>query len=293
VPAIFIGDGHLVENEITSDAVKKLLDTPAAAEPPWNVSEDQLAKARASLGGRFRSLKMVTVAAAGLLDGVNPCAFATIIFFISYLAMIGRKGRELISVGAAFSAAVFLTYLAIGFGFFAFLQSLADLMRTLSLILYILIAAIALAIGLLSLYDFVLIRKGDLRDMKLQLPAALKRRIHFTISRRSRMRNYLFGALAAGAIVSLLELACTGQVYLPTITWAVQDASLRPYAFPLLVLYNLMFVTPLVAIIVLTYYGLSSQELALFLHRRAAAVKLLTAVFFFGMAALLLYNIIP
>ncbi len=293
VPAIFIGDGYLIEKEITWDTVKKLLDTRAAAEPPWEVSEEQLAKARASLGGRFRSLKVVTVAAAGLLDGVNPCAFATIIFFISYLAMIGRKGRELISVGAAFSAAVFLTYFTIGLGFYKFLQSLADLMRTLSLILYIVIAVIAFVIGVLSLYDFVLIRKGDLRDMKLQLPAALKRRIQLTISRKSRMRNYLFGALVAGAVVSVLELACTGQVYLPTITWAVQDPALRPFAYRLLVVYNLMFITPLVAIIVLTYYGLSSQQLALFLQRRAAFVKLLTAVFFFGMAGLLLYNIVP
>jgi len=293
VPAIFIGDGHLVENEISWDAVKKFLNTPAAAEPPWNVSEDLLAKARASIGGRLRSLKVATVAAAGLLDGVNPCAFATIIFFISYLAMIGRTGRQLISVGAAFSVAVFLTYLAIGFGFFKFLQSVADVMRTLSLILYVVIAVIAFVIGAVSLYDFVLIRKGDLRDMKLQLPAALKRRIQLTISRKSRMRNYLVGAVVAGAVVSLLELACTGQVYLPTITWAVQDPALRPYAYRLLVVYNLMFVTPLVAIIVLAYYGLSSQQLSLFLHRHAAVVKLATAVLFFAMAGLLLYNIIP
>ena len=292
VPAVFIGDGHLVENEITWDAVKKLLGTPAAADPSWNVSDELLVKARASIGGRFRSFKVVTVAAAGLLDGVNPCAFATIIFFISYLTMIGRTGRELISVGAAFSAAVFLTYLAIGFGFFKFLQSVADLMRTLSLVLYFVIAVIAFVIGVVSLYDFVLIRRGDLRDMKLQLPAALKRRIQLTISKRSRMRNYLFGAVVAGAIVSVLELACTGQVYLPTITWAVQDPALRPYAYRLLVVYNLMFVTPLVAIIVLAYYGLSSQQLSLFLHRHASVVKLATAVFFFGMAGLLLYNIV-
>jgi len=80
------------------------------------------------------------------------------------------------------------------------------------------------------------------------------------------MRNYLVGAAVAGAVVSLLELACTGQGYLPTITWAVQDPPLRPYTYRLLVVYNLMFVTPLVAIIVLTYYGLSSQQLALFLQ---------------------------
>jgi len=292
-PSIFIGTGYLIEDAITGEAAEKLLDSPEAAQQPWDLTEKQLNKARASIGGRFRSLKVLTVGAAGLLDGINPCAFATIIFFISYLAMIGRKGRELILVGAAFSVAVFVTYFAIGLGFFQFLQSIADLMQTLSLILYIAIAIIAIVIGGLSVYDFVLIRKGDLRDMKLQLPPALKRRIQLTISKRSRMRNYVFGAAAAGFAVSLLELACTGQVYLPTITWAVQDPALRQLAYPLLLVYNLMFIVPLVVIIVLAYYGLSSQQLAAFLQRRAAVVKLATAIFFFGLAGLLVYNIIP
>lgn len=292
-PSIFVGKGYLIEDAITGEAAEKLLDSPEAARKPWDLTDEQLNKAEASIGGRFRSLKVVTVAAAGLLDGINPCAFATIIFFISYLAMIGRKGRELILVGAAFSVAVFLTYFTIGLGFFQFLQSIADLMKTLSLILYIAIAIVALVIGGLSVYDFMLIRKGDLRDMKLQLPAALKRRIQLTISKRSRMRNYVFGAATAGFIVSLLELACTGQVYLPTITWAVQDPALRQFAYPLLIIYNLMFIIPLVAIILLAYYGLTSQQLAAFLQRRAAVVKLATAIFFFGMAGLLIYNIIP
>ena len=292
-PSIFVGKGYLIEDAITGEAAEKLLDSPEAARKPWDLTDEQLNKAQASIGGRFRSLKVVTVAAAGLLDGINPCAFATIIFFISYLAMIGRKGRELILVGAAFSAAVFLTYFTIGLGFFQFLQSIADLMKTLSLILYIAIAIVALVIGGLSVYDIVHIRKGDQRDMKLQLPAALKRRIQLTISKRSRMRNYVFGAAIAGFIVSLLELACTGQVYLPTITWAVQDPALRQFAYPLLIIYNLMFIIPLVAIILLAYYGLTSQQLAAFLQRRAAVVKLATAIFFFGMAGLLIYNIIP
>ena len=292
-PSIFIGKEYLIENAITGEATEALLDRPEAARKPWDLTEEQLNKARASIAGRFRSLKVVTVAAAGLLDGANPCAFATIIFFISYMTMIGRKGRELILVGAAFSVAVFLTYFAIGLGFFQFVQSIAVLMQTLSLILYIVIAIIALVIGGLSVYDFVLIRKGDLRDMKLQLPAALKRRIQLTISKRSRMRNYVFGAAVAGFVVSLLELACTGQVYLPTITWAVQDPALRQFAYPLLVVYNLMFIVPLVAIVFLAYYGLSSRQLAAFLQRRAAVVKLATAILFFGMAGLLIYNIVP
>ena len=292
-PSIFVGKGYLTEKAITREAAETLLDSSEAARKPWELTGEKLNEARASIGGRFRSLKILTVAAAGLVDGINPCAFATIIFFISYLAMIGRKGRDLVLVGTVFSVAVFLTYFTIGLGFFQFLRSIADLMKTLSIMLYVVIATIAIVIGGLSVYDFVLIRRGDLRDMKLQLPRALKRRIQLTISKRSRMRNYVVGTALAGFVVSLLELACTGQVYLPTITFAVQDPELRQLAYPLLVVYNLMFIVPLVAIIVLAYFGLTSQQLAAFLRRRAAVVKLATAFFFFGMAGLLIYNIIP
>jgi len=290
VPSMFIGNGFLVGDMISREAVENLLNAPGADQAPWNLTKEQLEKAEASLGARFRSLKIGTIAAAGLLDGINPCEFATIIFFISYLAMIGRKGKELLLVGAAFSAAVFLTYFMIGLGFFQALRSLAGVMQKLSIAVYIVIAVIAFVIGAVSLYDFVLIRRGKLRDMKLQLPAFLKRRIQLTISKRSRMRHYLVGAAISGSMVSVLELACTGQVYLPTITWAVQDPALRQFAFPLLIVYNLMFIVPLVVIILLTYYGFTSKDLTAFLERRAATVKLATALLFFAMSGVLVYN---
>ena len=70
-------------------------------------------------------MSVVAVAAAGLLDGVNPCAFTTLIFLLASLALAGRGRREVLAIGAFFSLAVFLTYLAIGLGFFAALRAAA------------------------------------------------------------------------------------------------------------------------------------------------------------------------
>jgi hypothetical protein len=62
------------------------------------------------------------VLAAGLLDGVNPCAFVTVIFLLSYLSLLKYRRRDAMLVGAAFTAAMFATYLylLIGLGFLAF-----------------------------------------------------------------------------------------------------------------------------------------------------------------------------
>jgi hypothetical protein len=46
-------------------------------------------------------------------------------------------------------------------------------------------------------------------------------------------------------IVSVLELACTGQVYLPTISFVVGIPEMRASAIAYLVMYNLVFILPL------------------------------------------------
>ena len=55
---------------------------------------------------------------AGLLDGLNPCAFATIVFMVNLLLLLGHSRRRILEVGLTYSAAVFVTYLLIGLGLF-------------------------------------------------------------------------------------------------------------------------------------------------------------------------------
>jgi len=60
------------------------------------------------------ALTFSTVTAAGLVDSINPCALATIIFFIAYLRIRHFSIRKMMLAGCAFCLGVFLTYLAIG-----------------------------------------------------------------------------------------------------------------------------------------------------------------------------------
>ena len=71
------------------------------------------------------NLNWIPVFLAGLLDGINPCAFTTLIFLISYLRLLGRRGREVLKIGFSFTLAVFVSYFLIGLGFFQALR-LAD-----------------------------------------------------------------------------------------------------------------------------------------------------------------------
>jgi hypothetical protein len=55
-----------------------------------------------------------------------------------------------------------------------------------------------------------------------------------------------------------------------------------------LILYNFVYIAPLLVIFGIAYWGVTSEQLALFLQRRASTIKLLTFLFFFGLATILI-----
>jgi len=291
-PALFIGDEYLIGTDITVDAIIALVEkyAPTGAERVWADFDPE--EAQRSIVERFRSFGVLTVALAGLIDGLNPCAFATLIFFVSYLTLSGRRGREVLLVGLAFTLGVFLAYLAVGLGFYKVLGLLGDLLTTLGRWFYGLTALLCVVLAGLNLVDFFKARRGDIGDMTLNLPHALRMRINAVVRRGRGRQAFLVGSFVTGLIVSLLELACTGQVYLPTIIFMVSQPQMRGRALLFLLLYNLLFILPLMVVFVLVYHGTGSKQLTRFLQRRAAAVKLGMVLLFAGLAAWLAVSVV-
>jgi cytochrome c biogenesis protein CcdA len=218
------------------------------------------------------------------VDGLNPCAFATLVFFVSYLSISGRKGREILAVGAAFTLGVFLAYLGIGLGLYQVLGMLGDLLTRLGRWVYGLTAVLCAGLAVFSLLDYLKARRGDIGDMSLNLPHKLRMRINAVIRRGRGAQAYVLGSFVTGLIVSILELACTGQVYLPTIIFVTSIPGLRVRGILYLALYNLLFVVPLIVVFVLAYYGTTSKDLTRFLQRNAATVKLGMVLLFASLA---------
>ncbi len=235
----------------------------------------------ASLSAR---LAFLPILAAGLLDGVNPCAFTTLVFLLSALALAGRSRRQMLWIGACFTAAVFLTYLAIGAGLLQGVRLAGAFPVVAAALRWLLIAGLVV-LAAMSLYDYRLVRAGRSKDILLQLPDRFKQRIHRDIRERTRAAGLAASSLALGFLVAVFELACTGQVYFPTLVYLVR---IRPDAgsFFYLLLYNLGFILPLGVVFLLAWLGVGSQRLAGFARRSLAGVKLALAVLFLGLAAL-------
>ncbi len=290
-PAFFVGKDHVLEDDISQKKLSELADrySETGAEPFWrNLSPEDTERAEAFITRTYDSLALAAIALAALGDGVNPCAFATIVFFVSYLTMLRRRRNEILLVGSAFALAVFLTYFLVGVGFLNIVKRMTDI-AILSRVIFGGAAALCVVFGIMSIYDYFKAKSGKTSEMALQLPAFLKKRIHATIREKARARGLVAGALIAGFTVSILEFACTGQVYLPTITYmATQKTSALGY----LLFYNFLFILPLLAVFGVVYFGVSSQAIAKMMERRVGAVKLILAAVFFVVAALLLWSVL-
>ncbi|GAB4113384.1 MAG: membrane protein [Candidatus Caldatribacteriota bacterium] len=292
VPVIFIGEEYLFRNEITLENLETLVQKYSAIEniPPWEQVKDEEQTAQERIIARFQSFGLAAVAVSGLIDGINPCAFATIIFFISYLTLVNRKGKEIIWVGSIFTLAVFLTYFLVGTGALKVITTLSFL-PLVRRIFVLVTALLALILGIVALRDYLQFKKtGSTKDAKLQLPDFLKKRIHKTIRQNVRLSNYLIMAAVTGFLVSILELACTGQIYLPTIIFISNIPQLKNNALIYLLFYNFMFVVPLILVFSFTYWGTSSAQWANLTENNYGKIKLAMTVLFFGLAALLFYT---
>ena len=290
-PVFFVGDDFLDAESLSRASLSALADSHATegSAAYWrSIGQDELELARAEVENVFRSFTILAVALAGLGDGVNPCAFATIIFFVSYLGMIGRKRSEILIVGFAFAFAVFTTYFLVGLGFFSVVKQFAHV-DILAKVIFGGTAVLCFVFGILSAADYMKVRAGRTSDMTLQLPAFLKKRIHATIRSKVRMESFVLGALIIGFLVSILELACTGQVYLPTITLMVRSGSGKMLAAAYLFLYNICFIIPLFVVFGIVYFGVSSTAVARAMERRVGAVKLALTVVFLLLGVLLLW----
>ena len=304
-PSIFIGNDYLSPEEVTESRVEALIqkysegvrvDDRKSISPSLSLTPDEIQKADESIIERFQSFGILAILLAGLIEGLNPCALATLVFFISYLTMVGRTRKEIFWVGMGFTGAGFVTHLLLGLGILSFVQHLSFL-PFFSRIVYLITFVFSIFLGIFSLYDYVQLKRGRPARMTLQVPNSLKKRIHRIIRTREselegnkegKSTRFLFAAMVIGFIVTLLQSTCTSQVYLPTILFVTNIPSLRDSAIFYLILYNIVYILPLVAIFGIVYWGTTSEQLSFFLQRRTSTIKLFTALFFFVLAGILI-----
>jgi thiol:disulfide interchange protein len=229
---------------------------------------------------------------AGLADGINPCAIATMVFLISFMATRKRSRIQILSIGLTYTATVFITYFAMGIGLKSVLEEISHY-HLISQIIRWIAAAAAAIIAVLSFRDAIVFWKTKKTDtIALQLPKQVKLRIHKIISGNLSGTSLVIGAIITGFLVTLLEAICTGQMYVPFIVAMTTDESLKLTGYLYLGLYNFLFVLPLLIVMILAFYGMKWNELAKKTQNNMVKIKILLGIVMTGLTIYLINGIL-
>lgn len=182
-----------------------------------------------------------TVVFTALIDSINPCAIGVLVLMISVLLGAKHTVKRLLFLGGLYIVSVFATYLVAGLGLVYFL---AWLPLVVTEYIAITVGVIIVIAGVIEIKDYFWYGEG----FSLAIPPRYAKKLH-DFSARATVPGIVF----LGAFVAGVELPCTGAPYLAIITLLSQYFDLS--AFLLLVLYNVIFVLPLVVILLLVASG--------------------------------------
>jgi cytochrome c biogenesis protein CcdA len=174
------------------------------------------------------------VCGAALIDCVNPCAISVLLLTVAFLLSAGALRLDILKIGLFYIAGIFIAYLSVGLGLLTVigLFVVPGLVAKIGAILLVLVGLIELANVFWPRFP-----------IKLKIPQFTHRRIAVLIEKSSRL-----AALALGLLVGVYEFPCTGGPYL-SILGLLHDRATFGRGAAYLLIYNLIFVAPLIAVL--------------------------------------------
>lgn len=215
-------------------------DAPQGTSTDNNTSSDEPQTATDS------NISMLKVVGLALTDSINPCALSVLLMMLIAVTTYNPKDRkQILWSGLAFIAAVFVTYFVYGLLIvkaFEVLQAFSNI----RLYLYKGLAIGAILLGLLELKDFFFYKPGGVGT---EMPLFLRPKVQKILAKVTSP----LGAFGLGMFVTLFLLPCTIGPYI--ILGGMLSFGDFFKSIPILSLYNLIFVLPMIVIVLLVFFG--------------------------------------
>lgn len=265
IPAIFIGKYSLIGSSDIKSNVEECINFYLSSDyyGPINeiVSEDdQIDMKDVYLQNFLVSIPMVVLSA--LVDSINPCAFAVIIFLITALILINDK-KNVLKLGSIYIFTIFIFYLMLGFGLIIVIEKIR-----MPKIFYLIVSIILILWGLINIKDYFWYN----RWVKLEISKSSVGFIANLIK-----KSTIISIFSLGLLVGILEVPCSGGVYLGLISM-ISNIGVSLKTFILLLLYNMIFILPLVVILLLFYYGFSLEKIHKWKEKNKKNSRLVTGI---------------
>jgi len=219
------------------------------------------------------------ITCAGLVDAINPCAIAVLLILLGGLTVFKEQGkRRVLLSGIAFISALYAAYFLLGLGLFSFLR-----LSGLATVFHRLIGGLAVIVGLLNIKDFIWYGGGG---FVMEIPRSWRPTMQKILLKVSNP----VGAFLAGLLVTLFELPCTGGPYVFVLGLLSHNLSMIE-TIPFLLYYNLIFVSPLIVLTTLIYFGYASIEKAIdWKERNLRLLHLVAGVLMLGLGVWVFLN---
>lgn len=219
------------------------------------------------------TLPLIVVAAAA--DSINPCAIGVLIFLIGFLLVSsGKNYKRTMKIAIIYIITVYIVYFLAGLGILEVLSRLSFLRWVTK--------AFGIGVGILGL-----INVKDAIENKpsgtLAIPTKTKPLIEKWVYRAS-----LPAAIILGIIVASVELPCTGGMYLAILTLMANTVS-RQTAIIYLLIYNFIFVLPLIILAILFTKGFEAEKLQNYLEKHKRKSRMIMGIVLLGIGILLFF----
>jgi cytochrome c biogenesis protein CcdA len=166
-------------------------------------------------------------------------------------------------------------------------RSFADFTASIAVYVKDGLAVLAILLGVFNIKDYIRYEPGGIAT---EMPLRFRPRVNQIIKAITSSK----GAFFAGIFVTLFLLPCTMGPYLIALgNLSTQGTSGLLSAIPYLLLYNLIFIIPMIAITIITYFGFSSAEkVGEWRDRNIKKIHLIAGIILVALGVAILTNII-
>ena len=203
-----------------------------------------------------------------LLDSINPCVIGVMILLLTVLLKSGDR-RKLLVNGLVYTGGKYFTYLIGGVTLLAVFSAARGITLVGSL-LYLVIGGFVIFAAFAEIKDYFWYGRG----FSLAILPRFIKTIESTVQ---KTHASLAAAFGFGIAVTLIELPCTGAPYLAVLS--LMSFIPLSVALPLLLLYNLIFILPLIAILLLAYKGVGVKTLEKWRKKNRPVMRLFIGLF--------------
>lgn len=223
------------------------------------------------------SLPLFTLVIAGM-DAFNPCAFFVLLFLLS-LMVHARSRRRMLLIGGIF-------VLFSGLVYFLFMAAWLNLFLVVggAPVVTAAAGATALIIGVLNVKDFFWLRQGPTLAIPESAKPGLFRRMRGLVT-ADNLGAMLLGTVALALAANSYELLCTAGFPMVFTRVLTLNGLSEPIYYAYLGLYNLIYILPLLAIVLVFTFTLGARKLG---EQQGRVLKLLSGLMMLGLGLVML-----